>query len=110
MKKDLDAAANWIKSTTGSDKYSISPLRQEASNRSYYRINTDDKSFILAIQSQEAPEHNFAASGSSAAKFLYAAKLLGLCDDAVRLPLVSIMEETKLKVKNSLISAKLLNE
>ena len=91
MKKDLDAAANWIKSTTGSDKYSISSLRQEASNRSYYRINTDDKSFILAIQSQEAPEHNFAASGSSAAKFLYAAKLLG--NSSVRVPEIYAFSE-----------------
>jgi len=50
----------------------------------------------------------FIESNPSAVK--YAAKLLGLCDDAVRLPLVKIMDETKLKVKNSLVSAKLLNE
>ena len=74
MKKDLEEAANWIKSTTGSDEYTISPLRQEASSRSYYRIITNEQSYILAIQSKEAPEENFAASGSSAAKFLYAAK------------------------------------
>ena len=62
MKKDLEEAANWIKSTTGSDEYTISPLRQEASSRSYYRITTNDQSYILAIQSKEAPEQNFAAS------------------------------------------------
>ena len=76
MKKDLEEAANWIKSTTGSDEYTISPLRQEASSRSYYRIITNDQSYILAIQSKEAPEENFAASGSSLSKILYATKIL----------------------------------
>ena len=56
------------------------------------------------------PVHKALFIESNPAPVKYAAKLLGLCDDAVRLPLVSIMEETKLKVKNSLISAKLLNE
>ncbi len=56
------------------------------------------------------PVHKALFVESNPAPVKYAAKLLGLCDDAVRLPLVSIMEETKLKVKNSLISAKLLNE
>ena len=40
----------------------------------------------------------------------YAAKLIGLCDDEVRLPLVKIMENTKSEVKKSLISAKLIDE
>ena len=91
MKKDLEAAANWIKSTTGSDKYTISPLRQEASSRSYYRIITDDQSYILAIQSKDAPEKNSAASGSSPAKFLYAAKLLG--NNSVRVPEIYAFSE-----------------
>ena len=56
------------------------------------------------------PVHKALFIESNPAPVKYAAKLLGLCDDAVRLPLVSIMDETKLKVKNSLISAKLLNE
>ena len=91
MKKDLEEAANWIKSTTGSDEYTISPLRQEASSRSYYRITTNDQSYILAIQSKEAPEKNFAASGSSAAKFLYAAKLLE--NNSVRVPEIYAFSE-----------------
>ena len=91
MKKDLEEAANWIKSTTGSDEYTISPLRQEASSRSYYRIITNDQSYILAIQSKEAPEENFAASGSSAAKFLYAAKLLE--NNSVRVPEIYAFSE-----------------
>ena len=91
MKKDLEEAANWIKSTTGSDEYTISPLRQEASSRSYYRIITNDQSYILAIQSKEVPEENFAASGSSAAKFLYAAKLLE--NNSVRVPEIYAFSE-----------------
>ena len=91
MKKDLEEAANWIKSTTGSDKYSVSPLRQEASTRSYYRIITDERNYILAIQSQETPEKNLAASGSSSANFLYAAKLLG--NNSVRVPEIYAFSE-----------------
>ncbi len=56
------------------------------------------------------PIHKALFIESNPSPVKYAAKLLGLCDDAVRLPLVKIMDETKLKVKNSLISAKLLNE
>ena len=56
------------------------------------------------------PVHKALFAESNPSPVKYAAKLLGLCDDAVRLPLVKIMDETKLKVKNSLVSAKLLNE
>ena len=56
------------------------------------------------------PVHKSLFAESNPAPVKYAAKLLGLCDDAVRLPLVKIMDETKLKVKNSLVSAKLINE
>ena len=56
------------------------------------------------------PVHKSLFIESNPAPVKYAAKLLGLCDDAVRLPLVKIMDETKTKVKNSLVSAKLLNE
>jgi len=56
------------------------------------------------------PIHKALFIESNPSPVKYAAKLLGLCDDAVRLPLVKIMDETKLKVKNSLVSAKLLNE
>ena len=38
----------------------------------------------------------------------YAAKLLGLCEDDVRLPLVKITENTKKAVKKALVSANLL--
>ena len=38
----------------------------------------------------------------------YAAKLLNLCEDDVRLPLVKITDETKTIVKKALKSAKLI--
>ena len=62
------------------------------------------------IDSLLQPVHKSLFAESNPAPVKYAAKLLGLCDDAVRLPLVKIMDESKLKVKNSLVSAKLINE
>ena len=62
------------------------------------------------IDSLLQPVHKSLFAESNPAPVKYAAKLLGLCDDVVRLPLVKIMDETKLKVKNSLVSAKLINE
>tara|TARA_Y100001970_G_scaffold189174_1_gene230062 strand:+ start:1535 stop:2422 length:888 start_codon:yes stop_codon:yes gene_type:complete len=56
------------------------------------------------------PVHKSLFAESNPSPVKYAAKLLGLCDDAVRLPLVKIMDETKFKVKKSLVSARLLNE
>ena len=48
----------------------------------------------------------FVESNPSPVKF--AAKLLGLCDDNVRLPLVKVTETTKEIVKKALQSAKLI--
>ena len=56
------------------------------------------------------PIHKALFIESNPAPVKYAAKILGLCDDAVRLPLVKIMDSTKDEVKKSLISAKLINE
>ena len=38
----------------------------------------------------------------------YAAKLLDLCDDHVRLPLVKVTDDTKNIIKKALVSAKLI--
>jgi 4-hydroxy-tetrahydrodipicolinate synthase len=38
----------------------------------------------------------------------YAAKVLGLCDDAVRLPLVRVTDSTKTIINKALESAKLV--
>ena len=55
------------------------------------------------------PLHKSLFIESNPAPVKYAAKLLGLCDDAVRLPLVKITKETQEKVKKALYSAKLLS-
>ena len=54
------------------------------------------------------PLHKALFVESNPAPAKYAAKLLGLCSDDVRLPLVKIQESTKEKVKDALLSAKLL--
>ena len=55
------------------------------------------------------PLHKSLFIESNPAPVKYAAKLLGLCDDAIRLPLVKITKETQEKVKKALYSAKLLS-
>ena len=56
------------------------------------------------------PVHKSLFIESNPSPVKYAAKLIGLCDDEVRLPLVRIMESTKSEVKKSLISANLIDE
>ena len=55
------------------------------------------------------PVHKSLFIESNPAPVKYAAKLLGLCDDEVRLPLVKIKKETQEKVKKALSSAKLIS-
>ena len=55
------------------------------------------------------PLHKSLFIESSPAPAKYAAKLLGLCDDEIRLPLVKIKKETQEKVKQALSSAKLIS-
>ena len=54
------------------------------------------------------PLHKTLFIESNPAPVKYAAKLLGLCDDSVRLPLVKISNESQEKVKKALSFAKLL--
>ena len=54
------------------------------------------------------PIHNSMFIESNPSPVKYAAKLLGLCEDDVRLPLVKVTESTKESVKKALVSAKLL--
>ena len=54
------------------------------------------------------PVHHSMFVESNPSPVKYAAKLLGLCDDDVRLPLVKVTETTKEIVKKALQSAKLL--
>ena len=55
------------------------------------------------------PVHKSLFAESNPAPVKYAAKLLGLCDDDIRLPLVKIKKETEELVKKSLSSAKLIS-
>ena len=55
------------------------------------------------------PVHKSLFAESNPAPVKYAAKLLGLCDDEIRLPLVKIKKETEELVKKSLSSAKLIS-
>jgi 4-hydroxy-tetrahydrodipicolinate synthase len=54
------------------------------------------------------PIHNSMFIESNPSPVKYAAKLLGLCEDDVRLPLVKITEPTKEAVKKALVSANIL--
>ena len=54
------------------------------------------------------PVHKSMFIESNPSPVKYAAKLLGLCDDEVRLPLVKITKTTKDEVKKTLSSAKLI--
>ena len=54
------------------------------------------------------PLHKSLFIESNPAPVKYAAKLLELCDDEIRLPLVKIKEKTQVEIKKSLESAKLI--
>ena len=54
------------------------------------------------------PVHKSLFIESNPAPTKYAAKLLGLCSDEIRLPLVNIKNETEEEVKKALLSTKLL--
>ena len=56
------------------------------------------------------PVHKSLFIESNPSPVKYAAKLIGLCEDNVRLPLVTVLEPTKVEVKKALLSAKLINE
>jgi Dihydrodipicolinate synthase/N-acetylneuraminate lyase len=55
------------------------------------------------------PIHKSLFLESNPAPVKYAAKLLGLCSDEIRLPLVKIKKETQEEVKKALSSAKLIS-
>ena len=55
------------------------------------------------------PLHKSLFIESNPAPVKYAAKLLGLCDDEIRLPLVKIKKETQEEVRKALSSAKLIS-
>ncbi len=72
--------------------------------------NKDEQKKADEIDKKLQPVHKSLFIESNPSPVKYAAKLIGLCDDKVRLPLVSVLDETKVEVKKALISAELINE
>ncbi len=62
------------------------------------------------IDKKLQPVHKSLFIESNPSPVKYAAKLIGLCDDNVRLPLVTVLDTTKNEVKKALLSAELINE
>ncbi len=70
----------------------------------------DDQKKAEEIDKILQPVHKSLFLESNPSPVKYAAKLIGLCDENVRLPLVTVLEPTKAEVKKALLSAKLINE
>ena len=67
-----------------------------------------DKLEAVKLDTILQPLHNSMFIESNPSPVKYAAKLLGLCEDDVRLPLVKVTESTKEAVKKALVSANLI--
>ena len=70
----------------------------------------EEQKMAEEIDKKLQPVHKSLFIESNPSPVKYAAKLIGLCDDGVRLPLVTVLDETKAEVKKALISAELINE
>ena len=70
--------------------------------------DTSAKNEAIKLDKILQPIHNSMFIESNPSPVKYAAKLLGLCSDDVRLPLVKITDSTKEAVKRSLLQANLL--
>ena len=68
----------------------------------------DSKKEAIKLDKILQPIHNSMFIESNPSPVKYAAKLLGLCNDDVRLPLVKVTEKTKEVVNKALVSANLL--
>jgi 4-hydroxy-tetrahydrodipicolinate synthase len=75
-----------------------------------FSISEDDNEKKEAIKLDKIlqPVHNSMFIESNPSPVKYAAKLLGLCNEDVRLPLVRVTESTKEAIKKALVAAKLL--
>ena len=73
------------------------------------KIDSDEgKLEAIRLDKVLQPIHNSMFIESNPSPVKYAAKLLGLCEDDVRLPLVRTTEPTKEAIKKALVSANLL--
>ena len=75
-----------------------------------FSVSTSDNEFKKAetLNKILQPIHNAMFIESNPSPVKYAAKLLDLCDDEVRLPLVKVTNPTKVVIENVLKSAKLI--
>ena len=72
------------------------------------RENKDSQNEAVKLDKILQPLHHSMFVESNPSPVKYAAKLLGLCDDSVRLPLVKVTSNTQDTVKKALVSANLL--
>ena len=70
--------------------------------------NKDSQNEAVKLDKILQPIHHSMFIESNPSPVKYAAKLLGLCDDSVRLPLVKVTSNTQDTVKKALVSANLL--
>ena len=70
--------------------------------------NKDSQNESVKLDKILQPIHHSMFIESNPSPVKYAAKLLGLCDDSVRLPLVKVTSNTQDTVKKALVSANLL--
>jgi 4-hydroxy-tetrahydrodipicolinate synthase len=68
-----------------------------------------DYAKALELQDRLMPLHHAMFVEASPGPVKYAASLLGLCQPDARLPLVPVMESTKVIVREALVHAGLLN-
>ena len=79
---------------------------------SFQKVSTSlsdkDKKEAIRLDAILQPLHSSMFIESNPSPVKYAAKLLNLCSDEVRLPLVKVTNSTKESIKNALVSAKLI--
>ena len=75
-----------------------------------YSISNSDNEIKEAERIDQVlqPVHKSLFIESNPCPVKYAAKILGLCNDDVRLPLVKVTEKTQQVIRNTLSSAKLI--
>ena len=74
----------------------------------FSKSKIDEKKEAEKLNKILQPVHHAMFVESNPSPVKYAAKLLNLCDDSVRLPLVKVTEPTKKVIKEALLSAKLI--
>jgi len=87
----------------------IAPKQCSEMQRLSKSYNEEDITKAELLDKNLQPLHKALFIESNPAPVKYAAKILGLCDDEIRLPLVNIRKETKQEVDKALSIAKLIN-